>query len=100
MIWIMARTYGSRDTRERTYEPPTPVAASKGLVRLSPLVPPEVHATAFSNAKAMGVSMGKYVAELIRRDQVDENGVPLWARELKDAEEAAGQAPLPLPEQS
>lgn len=55
---------------------------------------------AFSNAKAMGVSMGKYVAELIRRDQVDANGVPLWAQELKDAEEAAAQAPLPLPEQS
>jgi hypothetical protein len=101
MIWIMARTYGSRDTREREYVPPMPVATSKdGLVRLSPLVHPEIHATAFKNAKAMGWTMGRYVAELIARDQVDENGVPLWARELKDAEEAAAQAPLPLPEQS
>ncbi|MFL0028517.1 hypothetical protein ACJBCE_36955 [Streptomyces sp. NBUL23] len=95
----MARTYGSRDMRERTYQSPTPVKASRGLVRLSPLVPPEIHATAFSNAQAMGVSMGKYVAELIRRDQVDENGVPLWAPELRNAEDGP-QESLPLPEQS
>ncbi|MEU6285004.1 hypothetical protein [Streptomyces sp. NPDC047028] len=94
----MARTYGSRDAQERQYQPPTPVAASKSLVRLSPLVPPEVHATAFQNAKALGVSMGKYVAELIRRDQVDEKGVPLWAQELRAEDDS--QEPLPLPEQS
>lgn len=90
----MARTYGSRDTREREYEPPMPVAKSKGLVRLSPLVPPEVHATAFKNAQAMGVSMGKYVAALIARDQVDENGVPLWASEIQEPQ--AAQAELPV----
>lgn len=91
----MARRYGSRDVREREYEAPAPVEKSPGLVRLSPLVPPEVHATAFQNAKAMGVSMGKYVAELIRRDQVDGNGVPLWAHELQ---EEGTQVPLPLQE--
>lgn len=93
----MARTYGSRDVRERQYEAPTPVEKSPGLVRLSPLVPPDVHATAFQNARAMGVSMGKYIAELIRRDQVDGNGVPLWAHELREADEGA-QVPLPLQE--
>lgn len=94
MIGIMARTYGSRDVRERKYEPPTPVTASKGLVRLSPLVPPDVHATAFENAKAMGVSMGKYITELIRRDQVDANGVPLWAHEAREPNPAQAELPV------
>ncbi|MFJ2406678.1 hypothetical protein ACIOUE_35865 [Streptomyces xanthochromogenes] len=68
--------------RDRDYVPP--VADSKSrtkLVRLSPLVPPDVHAQAFANAKASGVSMGKYLAELIRRDTLDENGRPVWAVE-------------------
>ncbi|MBU3865563.1 hypothetical protein KN815_16195 [Streptomyces sp. 4503] len=80
--------------RERKYEPPTPVTASKGLVRLSPLVPPDVHATAFENAKAMGVSMGKYITELIRRDQVDANGVPLWAHEAREPNPAQAELPV------
>jgi len=92
----MARTYGSRDAREREYVPPQPVAKSKGLVRLSPLVPPEIHATAFENARAMGLTMGRYVAELIRRDQVDENGVPVWAPEEPQAEPEVTQTQLPI----
>lgn len=95
MISIMARTYGSRDTREREYVPPTPVSTSKdGLVRLSPLVHPEIHATAFKNAKAMGWTMGRYVAELIARDQVDENGVPLWAPEVEEPRPAQAELPV------
>ncbi|WP_326655609.1 hypothetical protein [Streptomyces sp. NBC_01750] len=45
------------------------------------MVPAEVHAQAYENAKAAGVSMGRYIAELIRRDQVDDNGRPVWAAE-------------------
>ncbi|ELP62438.1 hypothetical protein STRTUCAR8_00007 [Streptomyces turgidiscabies Car8] len=98
MAWldvIMARPYGSRSTREREYIPPLPDSKSKEkLVRLSPLVPPEIHAAAFQNAKALGMTMGKYVAELIARDQVDENGVPLWASEVR--EPGPAQAELPV----
>ncbi|WP_327299959.1 hypothetical protein [Streptomyces sp. NBC_01197] len=93
----MARPYGSRSTREREYIPPTPDAKSKDkLVRLSPLVPVEIHATAFQNARALGMTMGRYVAELIRRDQVDENGVPLWAPETETEDQAGEAAQLPL----
>ncbi|MEU5547158.1 hypothetical protein AB0G85_33080 [Streptomyces sioyaensis] len=68
--------------REREYVPPVADSKSKNkLVRLSPLVPPEVHARVFANAKASGVSMGKYLAELIMRDQLDASGCPVWARE-------------------
>ncbi|ATL88797.1 hypothetical protein SMALA_8651 (plasmid) [Streptomyces malaysiensis subsp. malaysiensis] len=42
----------------------------------------------------MGVSMGKYIAELIRRDQVDENGVPLWAHEVGEPEPAQAELPV------
>ncbi|GAA2110979.1 hypothetical protein [Streptomyces synnematoformans] len=65
--------------REREYVPPAADPKSKSLVRLAPLVPPEVHARVYANARASGVSMGKYIAELIMRDQLDENGRPVWA---------------------
>ncbi|MEV5348930.1 hypothetical protein [Streptomyces achromogenes] len=77
----MARPYGSRDAEEREYVPPVRDKKRRGLVRLSPMVPAEIHAAAYENAKAAGVSMGKYVAELIRRDQLDANGRPVWADE-------------------
>jgi hypothetical protein len=57
------------------------------------MVPADVHATAYANAKAAGVSMGKYLAELIRRDQLDESGRPVWAR---DAFGEPGQGELPM----
>ncbi|MFM9449169.1 hypothetical protein [Streptomyces acidiscabies] len=96
----MARTYGSRDAREREYRTPAPAKANRGadLVRLSPLVAPEIHATAFQNAKAMGVSMSMYIAELIRQDQVDENGIPLWWKARMESGKGTEQAPLPLTE--
>ncbi|WP_330469320.1 type II toxin-antitoxin system HicB family antitoxin (plasmid) [Streptomyces longwoodensis] len=82
MIAYMPRPYGSRDAHDRDYVPPVADSKSKNkLVRLSPLVPPEVHARAFANAKASGVTMGKYIAELIRRDQLDQSGRPVWASE-------------------
>jgi hypothetical protein len=82
MITCMSRPYGSRDARDREYVPPVADPKSKNkLVRLSPLVPPEAHAKAFANAKASGVSMGRYLAELILRDQLDEHGRPVWASE-------------------
>ncbi|MDF4254673.1 hypothetical protein [Streptomyces sp. WMMB303] len=78
----MSRPYGSRDVRDREYVPPVADSKSKRkLVRLSPLVPREAHARAFANAKASGVSMSKYIAELILRDQLDDSGRPVWARE-------------------
>lgn len=89
----MARPYGSRDAEEREYRPPVQDKKRHGLVRLSPMVPADVHATAYANAKAAGVSMGKYLAELIRRDQVDETGTPVWATEVFGAE---GQGELPM----
>ncbi|WP_431776314.1 hypothetical protein [Streptomyces cucumeris] len=89
----MARPYGSRDEEEREYVPPVRDKKRHGLVRLSPLVPAEVHATAYANAKAAGVSMGKYLAELIKRDQLDESGRPVWAREAFDKPD---QGELPM----
>ncbi|MGF3141027.1 hypothetical protein [Streptomyces diastaticus] len=65
----------------------------RGLVRLSPMVPADVHAAAYANAKAAGVSMGKYIAELIRRDQLNEHGRPVWAG---DAFGEPDQGELPM----
>lgn len=89
----MPRPYGSRDAEEREYVPPVQDKKRHGLVRLSPMVPADVHKTAYDNAKAAGVSVGKYLAELIRRDQVDETGAPVWAR---DAFDDGGQGELPM----
>ncbi|MFF0430366.1 hypothetical protein ACFYUJ_39140 [Streptomyces sp. NPDC004520] len=89
----MARPYGSRDAEEREYVPPVRDKKRHGLVRLSPMVPAEVHAAAYANARAAGVSMGKYLAELIRRDQLDESGCPVWAPE---AFGEPGQRELPM----
>ncbi len=89
----MARPYGSRDAEEREYVPPVQDKKRHGLVRLSPMVPADVHAAAYANAKASGVSMGKYLAELIRRDQLDQSGRPVWASE---AFGEPGQGELPM----
>ncbi|MFF1399345.1 hypothetical protein ACFVZD_36800 [Streptomyces sp. NPDC058287] len=76
----------------------TPVRDKKrqGMVRLSPMVPPEVHAQAYANARAAGVSMGKYLAELIKRDQVDDSGCPVWAREVFGDLSESDQGELPM----
>lgn len=89
----MPRPYGSRDTEEREYVPPVRDKKRHGLVRLSPMVPAEAHAAAYANAKAAGVSMGKYLAELIMRDQLDEHGRPVWACEAF-GEPAQGELPM------
>jgi hypothetical protein len=95
----MARPYGSRDAQEREYVPPVADTKRQGLVRLSPLVPPDVHAKAHNLAKAAGVSMGRYLAELIARDhaQADEStGAPAWAREAFGQATGHGQGELPM----
>ncbi|MFE5730229.1 hypothetical protein ACFQ7A_04855 [Streptomyces sp. NPDC056528] len=89
----MARPYGSRDAEEREYVPPVRDKKRKGLVRLSPMVPPEVHEAAYANAKAAGVSMGKYLAALIQRDQLDTSGRPVWANEAFGQSDQ-GQLPM------
>ncbi|MGW1765019.1 hypothetical protein ACWCQL_13210 [Streptomyces sp. NPDC002073] len=91
----MARPYGSRDTAERGYVPPVKDKKRHGLVRLSPLVPADVHKQAYDNAKAAGVSMSLYLAELIRRDELDESGAPVWAADALPGAKA-GQKELPL----
>ncbi|MEU3084099.1 MULTISPECIES: hypothetical protein [Streptomyces albidoflavus group] len=94
MIAHMSRPYGSRNARDREYVPPVADSKSKNkLVRLSPLVPLDVHAIAYANAKAAGVSMSKYIAELVRRDQLDDAGRPVWAL---DAFGDQGQHEFPM----
>jgi hypothetical protein len=41
-------------------------------------VPPEIKAKAESMAAALGISLGAYLEELLRREQVDEHGRPVW----------------------
>ena len=96
----MARPYGSRNASEREYVAPMVHRDRKGLVRLSPMVPAEVHAQAFANAKSAGISVGLYLTRLIERDQLDKHGVPLWRVEeieeetRKRAKEEGQQLPL------
>ncbi|MFI9031128.1 hypothetical protein [Streptomyces sp. NPDC053560] len=73
--------------------PPVRDKKRHGLVRLSPMVPADVHAQAYANAKAAGVSMGRYIAELIKRDQLNEDGAPVWADEAF-GEQDQGELPL------
>jgi hypothetical protein len=39
----------------------------------------EEHSKAHRAAAALGVSLSGYLAELVRRDQVDDTGRPVWA---------------------
>jgi hypothetical protein len=99
MMAIMARPYGSRNAqeREREYVAPMVHKNRRGLVRLSPMVPAEVHAKAFANAKAAGVTMGYYITQLIERDQLNNEGVPVWrAEELEQEAEQEEDERLPL----
>lgn len=41
-------------------------------------VAPERHAKAHAAAAAMGVAVATYLDELIARDQVDAEGLPVW----------------------
>lgn len=90
----MARPYGSRNSQEREYLAPMVHADRKGMVRLTGMVPAEVHAQAFINAKAAGMTMGLYLKRLVEQDQLNENGVPLWRLAEIEEEETAEQLPL------
>lgn len=92
----MARPYGTRNAQEREYIAPMVHADRKGLVRLTGMVPAELHALAYRNAKAAGITMGLYLKRLVEQDPVNEDGVPLWRvaeleEEAKSAEGADGQ---------
>lgn len=52
---------------------------------MSPGVDPEVHERAQRNAAGAGMSLAYYLSELIMRDERDETGCPVWARD-KDGE--------------
>jgi hypothetical protein len=82
----MGRPYGRRDVVERGYVPPTPDGVRHGKVRLTAMVDQEVHERAFRNAAALGITASRYVAELVIRDQVDADGVPVWAAEFDEQE--------------
>ncbi|GGM16034.1 hypothetical protein GCM10011594_40050 [Nakamurella endophytica] len=52
-----------------------------------------MHRKANDAADAAGVSLGLYLEELIRRDEVDAQGCPLW---LTPRTQHEGQDELPL----
>lgn len=54
---------------------------------LQGLVSYDMHSKARQAANAAGVSMGIYLDELIRRDEVDEAGCPLWLPPKKASED-------------
>ncbi|MFI1734950.1 hypothetical protein ACH40E_38205 [Streptomyces acidicola] len=95
----MARPYGSRNAHDREYVAPMVHADRKGMVRLTGMVPAEVHAQAYNNAKASGITLGLYLKRLVEQDQLNEDGVPLWRlaeleAERKAAEQEGNQLPL------
>lgn len=90
----MARPYGSRNSQERDYTAPMVHQNRKGLVRLTGMVPVEIHAQASRNAKAAGITVGLYLKRLVERDELSGDGVPLWR--IAELEEAEEQGELPL----
>ena len=44
-------------------------------------VPPHTRERANAIADALGVSLGRYLEQLIERDQLDQHGRPVWAAE-------------------
>jgi hypothetical protein len=45
-------------------------------------VPEEIRARANAAADALGITLGRYVELLIKRDVFDDAGCPLWASEV------------------
>lgn len=91
----MARPYGSRNSQEREYTAPMVHQDRRGMVRLTGMVPAEIHAQASRNAKAAGITVGLYLKRLVERDELNGDGVPLWRLADLD-EEAKTQGELPL----
>jgi hypothetical protein len=65
--------YGVRQKR-----PPSKTTDLHERVLVQARVTPELRAKAHKAAAALNVSMAVYLAELIKRDEVDENGRPSW----------------------
>lgn len=82
----MSRPYGSPHLDLRQ-----PQQHGNGRVKLVGYVYAETHAQAKAAAFAGGMTLGSYLAELIKRDQLDELGRPVWAGEPSDE----GTPPLP-----
>ena len=81
------RPYGRRNTVERGYTPPAPAPDHRhGKVRLTALVEPEVHERAHRMAAAAGITASRLLAEMIARQELDENGAPVWIANLVDQE--------------
>ena len=76
----MSRPYGSPQL-----DPRQPQQHGNGRVKLVGYVDTETHAQAKSAAFAGGMSIGLYLAELIKRDQLDEQGRPIWALQTDEA---------------
>ncbi len=71
---VMSRPYGSPHVDSRQ-----PQQHGNGRVKLVGYVDTETHAQAKAAAFAGGMSLGLYLAELIKRDQLDHEGRPVWA---------------------
>jgi hypothetical protein len=75
-----------RARRPRGYSEPT--------VPMQAQVPPHTRQRANAVADALGVSLGRYLEQLIERDPLDEHGRPVWAAEAGLLAENPG-TPLP-----
>lgn len=61
-------------------------------------VPRSTHQRANAVADALGITRAAYVALLIERDQLDERGRPVWARDIdgqRSSERCAQSAEAP-----
>lgn len=68
-------TYGRRKTKNPA---PSDTPTVGGRVLLQVRVPPELRDKARRAAESLDISLTLYVAELLTRDAVDENGRPAW----------------------
>jgi hypothetical protein len=53
-------------------------ATDEGTVPLQGKVSPRIRDKARKAASAAGISMAQYLEQLVERDEVDQNGCPLW----------------------
>jgi hypothetical protein len=58
-------------------------------------VPPCTRDRAHAIADALGVSLSRYLEQLIERDQLDQYGRPIWAAEAGLLREKNTDTPLP-----
>jgi hypothetical protein len=76
----------ARARRPRGAVPTVPVQAQ---------VPPHTRDRAHAIADALGVSLSRYLEQLIERDPLDEHGRPIWAAEAGLLRKKQPDLPLP-----